>query len=267
MTIQPTNTPEDARALLATIIDDTREDAEHEERERRLALRSRAEAERHEARRLEDRKRAEAERRLREEAERQRHAQATRLSMVRAIEGPSEHEVAAQRRAEEEARLAAEFQRRLGEAEAARAQAEERAAEAARVARAREEQRLAALSEFTPQQAPRRSGAAVRAFVAAGAAALALSAGVFGLLGAAATDADPPNRIVTKATWSPAALASPATQIGFVPEREEVAEVTEEPEAATRPRWRQRPRNPPASSANPFADIKRGGDVYGSGKD
>ncbi|MEO1266463.1 MAG: hypothetical protein AAFX99_00100 [Myxococcota bacterium] len=272
MAKSPTREHDDVTMLLTTILDDTREDAEHEERTYQRALESKREAEQAQQREAEAHKRAEAERRMRAEAERQRQMHTARLDMVRAIEGPSDRELEAQRRAQEEAERAAEFERRLNAVEAARHEAEERAAEAIREARVREEQRLQALAELTPQKAPKRSAAAVWMSAAAGALALAVTM-TAGAVGASAwADTTPPEQVYAKITLSPAPLQSPAMVGGFVPLPEVAQEEVTEEVVTTSKRPNRRPRHKatqptPPSRANPFGDLSVGDDVFGSGKE
>jgi dTMP kinase len=165
---QPKKPNDNARDLLAGILDDTASAASGEE-QRRLQAREAQQRAQLQAQAQEDaRKRAEAERALREEQERQQQAKMKRTNMIRAIEGPSQEEIEAMQRAELESRKRVELEARLQEAERARMEAERKAAEAARASRQQEQQRLEALARPVAAS-PRRGGAGLALGIAAAA--------------------------------------------------------------------------------------------------
>ena len=213
---------ERAKSLLADVLAETRLSAEEESRRIKTLKRQRQQHNTRQRLSEAEERQARIDAQLKAEAARRQEAERRRTNMIRAIEGPSDEELEALRRAEEESLKRAQIQARLAEVEAARIEAEHRAAEAERLARQREAQRLQAIAQ-APQPAPRTSRLAL--FVAAGAMAI-VALLLVGGIGAAIMfqgQQSAQTHSYTKLTLQPALIESPDTLVGFAAENVEEA--------------------------------------------
>jgi len=255
---------ESASSLLASILDDTAQDAQLEEQRVQEELKRKAQEEADLRRKQEDLKLEDANRRIQAELERQQFANRERASMIRAIEGPSAEELEANARAEEEARRRAELEAKLAESDRARAQAEQRAADAARKAQIREQQRLDALAApvaAAPQSS--KNGLMIMAMVAV---IFLLLTSVVAVLVFQSSQSQVAGQTFPKTTYKAMTVASSFTEEGFVAiPQKKVADEDAVPEtAAKRPR-RGKGAAKPAAKAK--AKKKKGGKFKGLGSD